>query len=329
MYSTFSRVTSLRSLARNVRSAAFYPLLRTRTAGFERFLENRLPLSAIKYSDEGALASLGGRYDAVVCGSDQIWNPQLPDFSEAYLLPFEHDFRKVAYAPSLGRGDLAASAHSERYRGLLRDFDSISVREVSGKEKLERLLGDEASIPVVVDPTLLLAPEEYESISSAPVVRGPYIFLYTIDFQQDAIDMARRLATRTGLPVYSVFTGPGAYRAMPALRTGIRITSTAGPEDFLSLVQHASYVVSSSFHGVAFSILFRKRFFAVLGAEGKGGMDPRIATLLDAVELNASAVRVSELDAAWEAEGPDYRDAAIRLERQTEESLAFLREALS
>ncbi|MDY0339634.1 MAG: polysaccharide pyruvyl transferase family protein [Coriobacteriia bacterium] len=331
MYSTFEGSIELRSLLRNLRRAVYYPLLSARTKGFAQFRERHLPLSEKSYRDFGDFESLGERYDVVICGSDQIWNVNCADFSDVYLLPFSQGFRKVAYGPSLNRGDFAESENRTRYASLLRDFDWLSVRESSGKQRLESLVGDDKPVKQVLDPTLLLSSAHYEDICSSPVVDEPYIFLFTVNFREDAIEAARVLAAGTGLPVVTLFTSDGAFRVLPPNYWSIRVSRQAKPEDFLSLVRNASYVVTNSFHGTAFSIIFRKEFFATYSSDANVGVRPdlRIADLLSMLELKDRAVCPRQLGGMISASSIDYHAVEYLLAEHVNDSMSFLGLALA
>jgi hypothetical protein len=329
-HAIFSKVVSARSLARNARSLLFYPLLSRKASGFERFIAERLPVSADSYRATSDFRDIESRYDALVCGSDQIWNVRAFGFTETFLLPFQTSARKIAYAPSLNRGDFADTADAERYRELISDFDALSVREHSGKEKLESLLGRIRDIPVVADPVLLLEGPDYDPICADHRPARPYIFLYSIDFESGVVDAASALARETGLPVYTLFTASRSY-AMAWPWSGVRFSRQCAPEDFIALVKNAEYVVTNSFHATAFSVLFHKRFYAVCrtNEDGTARGDTRIQQLLGVLGLEGCIVRSGErLDPAA-GEDIDY-DAVDALRRQyAASSMAFLSESLA
>lgn len=342
VYSMFDKRWSPRAMAKNARSLVFYPLLARRKRGFERFVETRLPVSAARYGSEVDFARIGDVYDAIVSGGDQIWNPRAGDFTEVYLQPFGNGVRKVAYGPSVNDGDLDATDRADWRRELLEDFYALSVREASGKEKLERLLGGPRDIAVVADPTLLLEPDEYDLLGPARTPARPYIFLYTLNYAPSVLEAAAALHGETGLPVRTVFTGPGTYSLMArrisargaesgTTRHRVTVSRRGSPVDFLALLRGADHVVTNSYHGTALSVLFRKRFHAVYRTrvDGSTWVDARIDNLLGTVGLADRVVHPGQTLDIRGARDIDY-SAVDTLRREfAGASLEFLREALS
>lgn len=238
---------------------------------FGAFMENRMLLGP-ELSCEEEVRDAVCSFDALIAGSDQVWNPRCTDFDMSYFLPFQ-EVRKVAYAPSFG--PLSSPAFPEGCRGmfsdLISDFDSLSVREEESAGLVESLCGRKPA--VMPDPSMLLSPAQWDSITSAePLVRGRYLFLYSPHKYGGAFSQAAESLARThSLKIVVCNYGKLGFD----LPSGAECHMDAGPEEFLNLVKNATLVLGSSFHAVAFSLIFKRPFLAF-----EGEKDSRIRNVL-------------------------------------------------
>ena len=176
----------------------------------------------------------------------------------------------MAYAPSLGgleRFDEASRALLGRRAAT---FASLSCREEDGAQLLERLTGKPC--PVVLDPTLLLEPEEWRMLARKPknAPEGDFVFSYQVTWAKDCTRMARAAAKRLGLPLVIIRSvNPYSFY------------SACGPREFLWYIAHAKQVVTSSFHGTALSLSLGTPFLSVRTEHAQS----RITNLLRAAEL--------------------------------------------
>lgn len=193
---------------------------------------------------------LNSRYDGFICGSDQIWSPLLPQHHEGFYFAAFTDKIKVAYAPSLGCTQITSEYIKETKKWLTR-FSKITMREDSSAILMSKLLDIE--VKSVCDPTLLLSADEWKQIAIKPKVRESYILLYLLGKNICYIDYARKLAKKNNCLLISI----GESKEFSDIPLNM-----IGPRDFLGLIQHATHVVTDSFHGLIFSILFRKPFIA-------------------------------------------------------------------
>lgn len=325
LYKAFSKPNSARALLKNVRALPFAGRLAVRRESFSAFLTDNARLSA--KACRGAVGEeILNSYDAVVVGSDQIWNPNAKDFTTEYMLPRGDSFRRVAYAPSLNGASLDAVPDAP---ALLSRFDALSAREASGAREIERVLGGSRRIETVLDPTLLLSADDFREAESDTVVPEKYIFLYSVTFRKAAVDYAMELAARTGYPVISMFTTDRTYRAMWDTKGRVRFLDYVSPGDFIRLVDRASYVVTNSFHGTAFSVLFGKPFVAVRSVvNGAILHDHRVDNLLGQAGLMCNVAEEGAFPDGLPLEY-DIEGAHERLTGAREASLAYLRSALA
>lgn len=234
---------------------------------FERFITERL-LVTEPFFDPAALPERTTDYDVLLSGSDQVWNIRAKDFSFAYL--FEGcSGKKISYAASLGPLPIEWKQYdAKKYAALLQAFSSVSVREEASRKMLTPFMG-KAPVELMPDPVFLLSAEEWRRLEG-DMRPDRYILLYCLEPSKAQIRFARRAAKQLELPV--VITG---YRNKNDYLNPFIKQYDAGPCDFLSLVDHAALVLTSSFHGTAFSLIFGKPFLAI------GGMaDARIRDLL-------------------------------------------------
>ena len=249
--------------------------LRQRKHVMMQFIHEQLGLPVQpKFEDRKAVTE---PYDAVIYGSDQIWRKQGlggVEFDDWY---FGSDNvqakKKIVYAGSMGK--IATNAQDDAYvKEQMVHFGQISVRE---DDLLEYLKGLGVNSVRVCDPVFLLSRKQWEEISVAPKIKQQhYILFYNLLITKESAAFAKALSVETGLPVYEITKKTSLFSR------DTHLISDASVGEFLGLVRGADYVVSNSFHGVAFSIILEKQFFAV----GMGEMANRVISLLNSVGLN-------------------------------------------
>lgn len=223
-------------------------------------------------------------YDAVVVGSDQVWTPMSLPNKFFNLLFVDDSVHKIAYASSFGVSEIPSFQRKET--GLYLDrFYRIGVREERGKEIVEELSHQKAT--VVADPTLLLTREEWEAeISDArPNESEPYIFCYFLGTNQEARKAANLLRTQTG---YKIITIRHMDEYVPEDELfGDEAPYNVDPNDFVKYISRAAYVCTDSFHCTVFSILFHRQFmtFYRFAATNKTGRNSRIDSLFNILGL--------------------------------------------
>lgn len=227
---------------------------------FELFFEKEINHSAPLID----VADLG-RYESIVVGSDQVWNMNLTDRDFLYYLENVDSRRvkKYSYAASIGDYKFTDPLTKNRVLKCLKKFKQISVREKTTFDYFEKELSEECAekLSVHPDPVFLLSKDEWLEIAECKK-RRDYILLYTIGGKrEDLIKKAREKSKETGLPVIWLSDSLRKYR-------GIRNIRNVSPGRFVGLFANSSYVVTNSFHGTAFSIIFEKDM-SVQGRCGK------------------------------------------------------------
>lgn len=312
---------SLGTMARNAHSLLHYGALSRRYRRFLAMVDGHMELGDRQYSDYGELSGTPPAYDAYVCGSDQIWNPFIFEnrrFDPSFFLHCIQDAPKIAYAPSFGAAELS-DAQKDELRGYLDSFTALSAREKRGASIMEEVTG--RRVPVTLDPTLLPDGREWEGLTSE-VGGGPYVLGYFVSPPDALAGYAFTAGKELGVRIVQL---AGARRRIPGAG---ELIMDAGPLEFLSLIRGASYVVTNSFHGVAFSLQFGKQFVCTAGGGEKQPEQSRIGSLLEPLGLIDRIVAGAGREAELVRTPIDYAAVNGRLSEKRGESLRWLSDSL-
>lgn len=319
MYSIFKKNTSIKNIAKNILALYTYRLKSIRYKEFERFINTRLKLTTKKYFSQSDLQNISNKYDILICGSDQIWNTNCLDFDYSYYLPFAKNVKKISYAPSLGPGaPFKSNEAKERIKEYLKDFYAISVRENEGTRVIQKLT--DKKVYTVLDPTLLLEAKDWDHICSDKVINKDYIFFYSIGYKKNDIAIAKQISKKLNIPVVTLFTLGNRI-----VFSGFEISKNSAPEDFLSLIKNAKLILSSSFHGTVFSIIYRKPFYSIRKANGDEIKDDdRIKTLLQEFNLMDRQIDINSVNSIENPFNIDYSKSEKYIEEARKRSIEYL-----
>ena len=253
-----------------------------------------------------------GNYTDVVCGSDQVWNPDITDgIRSLYFGDVNGATNKISYAASLGRASYNES-DEKKVAELIRKMDYVSVREEKSIDYIKNISGKD--VVGVCDPVFLLPEEEYEKIAKPLKAKKPYLLVYSVINNQDMLRSAKKYAEQNGLTLVEIC--PNKKRS----ENHIQFTEKS-PEEFLGAIKDAEIVVTNSFHGTAFSLIFQKEFY-VFDNKARGS---RITNILNKAGLEGRIVE----DEIEEALPIDYEIVNEKLNDYIEPSKHFLLSALS
>lgn len=241
---------------------------------FNRFSFNHISLTKEVY-DIKELSLLSKKFDYIIAGSDQVWSPISANFDAAYFLPFAEDKQKVSYAASIGTNTVSSDIEKE-LKNRLDGFSCLSVREYSAKQLLQSI-GIDKEIYVHVDPTLLLQEYEWNKMCSNRIIEDEYLLIFNVEKPKKDIEFAKKYAFEHNLKI--IYINDRTIKKDKAI-TYIKAPS---PEDFLSLFKNANTVVTNSFHGTVFSIIFEKNFFVEL--DNQKQYNVRVEGLLNELEI--------------------------------------------
>ena len=235
---------------RSVKAAR--PGAREKAASFDDFYREHMRLSP-PCADHAALRKTAKQYDLLLCGSDQIWSPVW--LNPAYFLDFAAPGQlRMAYAPSLGVSRMPNRRKARRMARLLSGFTALSVREAEGAALLEAITGK--NVPVLPDPVLLMAREQWLALAETPPAgTPPYLLCYFIGDSPDYWRAARRAAEAQGLAIRVLPVTEASYQQ------GLPLADGASPAQWLGWLAGATAVCTDSFHGATFATLLHKPLY--------------------------------------------------------------------
>lgn len=267
------------------------------------FRRKYLRLSGHKLGSSKKLKKYSDVYSHIVVGSDQIWNYSFTMGAEggctlSYFLNFAgNQTKKISYAASFGM-DSASDDYIKVVEPWIKDFDSISVRENTGV-KIAEQLGVDADI--VCDPTLLLRKEDYELLLPSPNVTNNYIYSYILHGREnDVVGITK--AIQSSYPDSKIIAENGE-----------------GIIEWLANIRNAKYVITNSFHGMMFSLIFNTPFIVVPVKGSK--MNDRIYTVLGLVGLTD---RIVEDEYSIPTAEIDWSIVNTKLESSRREGISYL-----
>ncbi len=262
-----------------------------RSQRFADFRRNNLKIAPV-IADRAQLLRCPDRYDVFIVGSDQLWNPINlgTDFFTLNFVPDE--MLKLSYATSFGVDRIPALL-TAKYRHYLQRFDEISTREKSGQIIIREIAGRD--VPLVCDPTMLVDRTFWDRIKGTKsLVEGKYIFCYFIGARPDIRAYAKEIGRKTGLRIVSLPHIDEFVRA--DVNFGDVQLFDVGPAEFVNLIANAAYILTDSFHGTVFSVLYEKLFFTFnrFKREGAGSMNSRISSLLHVLGISERRIDVCD-----------------------------------
>lgn len=272
-------------------------------------------------TEKGWNEELANEYDAIVFGSDQIWRPIYAYPIEKYFGSFLGDskIRRISYAASFGTED---NEYSEEQlslcRNLLSKFNAVSVRENSAVTICKERFGVEAKH--VLDPTMLLAHEDYECIfkqANTPKSEGT-LAVYVLDDNQQIDDFIKKQSLQQGLTPFRINSKVENHKAKLSERQQPPV------ERWLRAFHDAKFVITDSFHACVFSILFHKPFICI-GNKSRGMS--RFDSLLNMFGLENRLVDINDIVDYVEKE-IDWEHVDKVLAQKRKEAYRFLSQAL-
>ena len=267
--------------------------LQAREELFSRFAQEKFRLSQ-RFNSKAELGKNTDKYSAFIVGSDQLWLPSniSANYYTLNFVPNGTNIRKVAYATSFGVSQLPTK-QAQMAREFLPRFDSIMVREESGKKLVKQLI--DRDVPIVCDPTLLFSSEEWGGvIPQNRLIKEPYILCYFLGNNPKQRSWAKELARITHLKIVQ----------LPNLDEYIKSDEDfadyplyeVDPLDFVSLIRDAKYVLTDSFHCTALSALHQKTFFCFRRYQDDGTVSTngRLYSLLKSIGLSERMLTAKE-----------------------------------
>lgn len=226
--------------------------IRFNFVGFQEFLDRYIKFGEEVFYSEADLSKVNDKYDLFITGSDQVFNLFCSGFDTNYFLTFVKDPRKkFSYAASVGLTEIPEDM-IEKYRNLLSSFNQISIREHSGANLISNLIKKKCQCNI--DPTLLLSTDDWRKISKDVDIKEPYVLLYMISEDKRVLKFSKKLAKIKHCKV--IYINDRLIKPL-----GVNSFRNITPCEWLSLMFNADSIITNSFHGIAFSISFRKEFY--------------------------------------------------------------------
>lgn len=281
---------------------------------YDRFLKDKLQ---IDYNVQ-TLNGLSEKYDAFICGSDQIWSPYI-EFEPYYFLGFPAQ-RKIAYAPSVGTGK-CTEEYVRNAIPLIRQFDYLSTREDIGSEMLKKYINK--PIVTVLDPTLLLDGNEWSKLTSE-IEDENILLCYYLTANDWYIEYAKQYVKEHNLKLYIFGTNPTYSKFADRVIYG-------GPLEFLSYIKSAKVIFTDSFHATIFSILFHKKFQTFKRfQDGKGAdQNARLYNLFSQLHIENHFIGEDDPFNPDMNASANWSDVEFNLKKLRRESIEYLKNSLA
>lgn len=282
-----------------------------RKKNFNIFENKHIPVTEKSYINNEQLKKIRNDADVFICGSDQIWNPLFPNGKDpAFYLDFAKNNKalKISYAASFATENLPQE-NSDFVKSQVSNLDFISVRETSGQKILNQL--GFTKVEQVLDPVFLLNKEQWNNYSKDKWEAEKYILIYDFDNNPNIKKIAKKIAKKYGFVIIGLNENLKYVDKNYYLR---------GPADFLSLIRDAELVLTTSFHALAFGLIFERR----LGVFNRNiSINTRMRDLLNLIGLSDHLIKNSKsLDLA--DFDIDYATINERLESHIKRSQDFL-----
>lgn len=317
LYSVYKSAKNPKNLLKNLIAFKYRKFLREKHSKFESFLNDFVNLTD-EVKDNEEISRFANSFDYYISGSDQIWNVRASDFEDEYFLNFVKNGKKITYAVSMGPLDIDWDKYGkDKYKTFIEEYSSISVREKGTAEKVRHLIGEEPRVNV--DPTFLLDKKDWQKIQSdANYNDGKYILLYCLEPSKEQLNMAKVISKKLNLPILVT-----RYNNKNDMINGFVKKYDSGPLDFLSYIDNAALVLSSSFHGTAFSMIYNKPFYVFNGMK-----DSRISSILKIADIEDRSIEsIKDIDRV-NLESVDFSVVNEIIKNEQEKSKAYLRQAL-
>lgn len=284
---------------------------------FKTFIDEHLNLTK-EYVSKNEIDVL--EFDAIISGSDQVWNPRLTGDDMTYFLDFvPENIKKVSYAASIGLNGELFMEHKDVFQKYVPAFSGISLREETHVPYIQSIVRDKEVI-ASIDPSLLLTSKEYlDAFGLADNRCEDYIFLFSYALDPKMYDFANMLSLKSGYKIVAI----SPYTS-GSFVDGSKVLKNVPPVEWIQLFNKAKLVITDSFHGMMFSIVFNKPFYAY--APNRSNV-ARVKDVLKKLGLeNRKLTNIKNVtDVIWEM---DYTKVNEILNIEREKSLEYLKNQL-
>ena len=296
-----------------------YKSITRQKAAFNHFRNTQFVFTNESYGAKSNRTGLNDKYDVFVCGSDMMWCETFEKDWEQYFLQFASKEKRISYAPSFGVNKIS-DLNFERCGEYLKGFNSscLSCRDTSGVEMIEKDFGLKAHH--AVDPTMLLSKNEWCSLlPDDKLINKPYVLLYLFGGYE---------GNRKNIFEQVKKWGIGDIKAID-INSKYKIKTTIGPFEYVRLFRDASYVITDTFHGLMFSLIFEKPFVLLTREDGLhwANYSDRMTSQLDMLGISERYHDMNKpLPESFRL--LDYSNISPKLHKLRNDSLSYLSNAL-
>ena len=291
---------------------------------FYHFNHDLIPHSEKVYKRDN-INEVADVYDAFITGSDQVWN--LKWYDPILFLAFApSDKPKISYAASMAM-DTILKKQANAAKKHLKDYRAISVREKKSVELLQEI--SPVEVQMVLDPTLLLSRDDWDKVCADRLIEDDYVFCYFLRSNPKEREIAQEFAKNRGLKLI-IIPPIDILSQTHDENFGDMQLYDASPEQFLSLIKHAKYIFTDSFHAVVFSNIYQKQYF-VFNRSAKAEMSSRITDITELFHQEDRFCAGKERESLTYVESLsdiDYTKENKDFEKLKRESIEFLEKNL-
>ena len=314
----FKGLSKKKTIKKFIKLCLYYKPLKNRYNNMNDFINNNLKLTK-RFENEKIINNFINKNDILITGSDQVWNPNITrGINQIYTLNIGNNTnKKISYAASIGDVNELIK-NKEAFKKSISKFYAISVREEDLKNELSKIVDKE--ITQVLDPVLLLTKETWNKKITKFKEKQKYIFAYVVAPDEEYIKIVNELSDRLKLCViHSGLKNPGYKNVIGSIYE-------KGPFDFIQYIKNAEYVVTTSFHATAFSVIYNKNFCVI--PNKKTG--ERVISLLNLLNIqNRTYNNIEEfLKIDFLNIKTDWQSVNQKLEKERKKSIKWLKEAI-
>lgn len=290
-----------------------FPSRIKRLSNFKQFREKYIRINHRRYLSYEELEQDYPIYDEYICGSDQIWNTRgLRGWDPTFYLCFVKDqVKRHSYAASMSLDIPISQDVIDKVFPRINDLKGVAVRENQTVDEIQPYIA--SHVIATLDPVYLLSQKEWSVLAdSSRNENKDFILIYPMEDMRHVLENARKLSEETGLPIYCI---SASLRKIP----GVTKRFDCSIPKFVNLFREAKYVITNSFHGTSFSIIFRKNFWSC----EVGNNNHRITGILKKFNLSSRYVPIDkELDC--DALNVDYTQSEEIIEKEINLSKKYL-----
>ena len=315
---TIKKISHL-GILRIVKYILNYSYIKKNKAVYNDFRKNRLKISSKIYYRNVNLDELKNDYDFFIAGSDMLWSEEFSEDWNFYFLSFAPKEKCFSYAPSFGQNTLSAE-NKNIVKTYLEKFNRLSCREEKGVKLIKEITS--LDVPQVVDPTLLLDANKWNEIigNNDRILKNKYCFGYLFG----SVDSARKTL------INKLESNFGKIYRLSNKKEGTTVPmSCVSPIEYLRLFRDSEFVITDTFHGLMFSIIFRKPFVVLERRDGSkwAKQSDRMVSTLEMLGLADRYVNPEKIDMSKYLT-LDYTKYEKKIESCRIESLNYLKTIL-